>query len=345
MNPHHEWNLLAAIALCVMLASCSPGPQAGGGIGGTGQIASVASGPITGFGSVFVSGTEYDTTHTSMMIDGKPGSQRELQKGMIVRVNATVTGRSGSNEVPLRVATRLLYEDTLEGLVQSVATDGSHLVVLGQTVTVTSTTRIDTNIPGGTVLSLVPDRDLVEISGFVTGDGVITGTYVGLKTFDTKTETPDYQVKGFIKKHQPDQKTFEIGGLTVDYRDAVLNDLPGQPTTAWDGLLINVSGKQISSGSIGSSRTRITAALVSQEGLGSDESEGAEIEGFVTRVLNAEEFAIGNLHVLTSAKTRFEGGVPSDIQLGVHVEVHGPLVGGIVQATAVEFEREPEVLP
>ncbi|MBS0155319.1 MAG: hypothetical protein JSS38_12035, partial [Nitrospira sp.] len=131
MNPRKDQHLLSAIALFAWLASCSPGPQAGGGIGGTGQIASIASGPITGFGSIFVSGAEYDTTHTSMMIDGKTGNQSDLQKGMIVRVDATLTERSGTKDLPLRAANRLLYEDTLEGFVQSVAADGSQLVVLG----------------------------------------------------------------------------------------------------------------------------------------------------------------------------------------------------------------------
>lgn len=345
MKHRNDQNLLSAMALFIVLASCSPGPQAGGGIGGTGQIASVASGPITGFGSIFVSGTEYDTTHTSMTIDGKSGSQSDLKKGMIVRVDATLTERSGTNDPALRAANRLLYEDTLEGFVQSVAADGSHLVVLGQIVTVTSATTIDASILGGKVLNLVPGRDLVEVSGFVLGDGIIRGTFIGLKMLDTKAETPDYQVKGFIKGHQPDQKTFEIGELTVDYRDAVLNDLVGRSIGVWNGLLINVTGKQIASGGRGSPKIRLTAALVSQEGLGSEQSEGAELEGFVTRVLSAGDFFIGNVHVLTSTGTRFEGGGPGDIQLGAHVEVHGPLVAGIVKATIVEFETEPEVLP
>jgi hypothetical protein len=330
-----DQNPLTTIMLFLLLASCSPGPQAGGGIGGTGSIASIASGPITGFGSVFVSGTEYDTTNTSMTIDGKPGSQSDLKKGMIVRVDATLTERPGTNDPARRTANALLYEDTLEGFVQSVGPDGAHLVVLGQTVTITTATNIDASIPGGAVRNLVAGRDLVEISGFVLGDGAIRGTFVGLKTLEVKNETPDYQVKGFIKRHQTDQKTFEIGDLTVDYQDAVLHDLPGQSTDVWDGLLINVAGKQISSGGLGSSRIHLTAALVSREGLSSEQNEGAEIEGFVTRVLSAGDFFIGNVHVLTSAGTIFEGGVLSDIQPGVHVEVHGP----------VEFEPEPEVLP
>ncbi len=338
MNRTSGQNVLAILALFLALASCGPSPQAGGGIGGTGNTATVVSAPITGFGSVFVSGDEYDTGHTSMMVDRKPGSQSDLKKGMMVRVNATLTKRYDTNETLERTANTLLYEDTIEGVVQSVASDGSRLMVLGQTVTITPTTTLDTSIPGSNVLRLVPGRDLVEISGFVTGDGMITATFVGLKTFDMKTETPDYQVKGLIKNHKVTQKTFEIGALTVDYRDAVLNDMPGQLNELWDGLLVDVDGKQVSSGGAGLSGVRMTATLVWPEGLGSEDSEYTNIEGFVTHVFGPGEFSIGNVRVLTNADTMVEGGALSDIKVGAHLEVHGPLIAGIVNATKVEFE-------
>ncbi|MDH4154281.1 MAG: DUF5666 domain-containing protein [Nitrospira sp.] len=338
MKPSYDQNLLSAITLVVVLASCSPGPQAGGGIGGTGHIASVASGPITGFGSIFVSGTEYETTHTTMMIDGKPGSQSDLQKGMIVRVGATLREQSGTNDQPVRMANAVLYEDTLEGFIQSVATDGSHLVVLGQTVTITSATSIDASIPGGNVLNLVPGRDLVEISGFVMGEGNIRGTLIRLKTFSATTSTPDYQVKGFITHHTPAQHTFEIGALTVDYQDAVLTDLPGQSSSVWDGLLVDVVGAQLLSGGGQSPSLRLTATRVRLEGLGSMDSEEVVIEGFVTRILSPGNFLFGNQQVVTNAGTVFEGGTGNDILVGVHLEVHGSLVGGVVKATKVEFE-------
>ena len=339
MRQAHHQNLLSGMVLFVVLASCGPTPQAGGGIGGTGHLASVvASGPITGFGSIFVSGIEYDTSHTSIMVDGNRGNQSDLKKGMIVRVNATVPERSGMNEPLLRTANTVLYEDTVEGFVQSVAADGTGLTVLGQTITITTATAIDVSIPGGNVVNLVPGRDLVEISGFVTGDGLIKGTWVELKTLDQNTDTTDYHVKGFIKNHQADQQTFEIGDLILDYRDAVLTDMPGQSSDGWDGLLIDVTGKQISSGGLSSSKIRLTAARVSQEGLGLEDGEVAEIEGFVTRALSAGDFFIGNVQVLTDAGTTFQGGALNDIRVGVHLEVHGPLVGGIVKATTVELK-------
>lgn len=332
-------DLLGVIALFLSLASCGPAPQVGGGIGGTGQIATIASGQITGFGSVFVSGYEYDTTRTSMMVDGKPGSQSDLKKGMIVRINATVNEEYDINKELQRTANTLLYEDTVDGMVQSVASDGSSLDVLGQMIRISTKTVVDDSIPGHDVRRLVPGRDLVRISGFVTGDGVISGTFIGLKTLDIKVENSDDEVKGFIKNHRAEQQTFEIGALTVDYRDAVLNDMPGQSSDIWDGLLVDVVGKQVLSKDSGASGMRLAASLVWPEGLGTEDSADVKVEGFVTRVLGPGDFFIGNLHVLTSSDTSFEGGTVHDILVGIHLEVHGPLVGGTVRATKVELEE------
>jgi hypothetical protein len=339
MKHGNDQNPLAALVLFGLMASCGPGPQAGGGIGGTGHIASVVSGPITGFGSVFVSGYEYDTGLTSMMVDGKPGSQGDLKKGMIVRLSATLTERYETNETLERTARTLLYEDTVDGRVQSVAPDGSSLVVLGQTVTISTMTNVDASIPGGNILNLMPGRDLVRISGFVTGEGMIKGTFIGLKTLDIKNETSDDEVKGFVKNHKADQETFEIGALTIDYGNAVLNDMPGQSHDVWDGLLVDVVGKQVSSGGSGSSGVRLTATLVWPEGLGTEDSADAKVEGIVTQVRSPGDFFLGNLHVLTRVDTIFEGGAPDDILVGTHLEVHGPLVGGLVKATKVELEE------
>jgi hypothetical protein len=331
--------ILAPLALFLLLASCGPSPQAGGGIGGTGNTASVASGPITGFGSVFVSEYEYDTTTTTMTVDGKSGSQSDLKKGMVVLVNATLTHNYGTNDPPQRTANRLFYEDTVEGVVQSVAPDGSRLVVLGQTVEITARTIIDATIPGQNILSLVPGRDLVEVSGFVTGDGVIVGTLIDLKA----ETTPDYEVKGLIKNHKAALSTFEIGSLTVDYRDADLHEMRNHTGNSWNGLVVDVRGDQVSSEGSGSYSIGITATKVKLDGLGTEDSEDAEIRGFVTQVVAPGDFYLGNVHVQTRAGTTFEGGTLNDILLGAHLEAHGPLVGGIVNATIVEFEGEAEL--
>ncbi len=329
---------LVPLALVGVLTSCSPAPQAGGGIGGTGQIVSVASGQITGFGSVFVSGLEYKTQGTLMIIDGKPGDQRDLKQGMVVSVNATLTEGSGPTGTRQRAATTLSYQDTLEGFVQSVDPSGSHLTVLGQTVTVTSVTVIDPSIPGGSIRNLVPGRDLVEVSGFVLGDGIIRGTFIGLKSLDAASGGPDYQVKGVVTQHQPAQHTFKIGALIVEYTDAIVQDFPEHSRGSWDGLVVDMVGTALSSGGGTAPQLRFTATRVRLDELGITDSENAVLEGFVTKVFGQDTFFFGNQQVVTNAGTVFEGGTRNDILVGVHIEVHGALVGGVMKAIRVEVE-------
>jgi hypothetical protein len=330
--------VLAPIALFLLLASCGPSPQAGGGIGGTGNTASVASGPITGFGSVFVSQYEYATTNTTMTVDGKSGNQSDLKKGMIVLVNATLNHNYGTSDPPQRTANTLVYEDTIEGVVQSIAPDGSSLVVLGQTVAITTTTIIDATILGQNILSLVPGQDLIEVSGFVSGPGTVVATLI-----DRKVGAADYQVKGFITQHDERSKSFVIGSLAVNYTGADIGQMPNPAGNAWNGLLLDVHGSQVSSGGSGPYGIRMTATKVKPERLGSEDGEGAEIEGFVTQVVALGDFYLGNVHVQASAGTTFEGGTLNDILIGAHLEVHGSLVSGIVNATKVEFEGETEL--
>ena len=335
MRRQASQNILALVALFLLLASCGPSPQAGGGIGGTGNTASIASGPITGFGSVFVSGYEYGTGTTSMTIDGTSGSQSDLKKGMVVLVNATVTHNYGTNDPPQRTANTLFYEDTVEGTVQSVAPDGSSLVVLGQTVAITTTTIIDLGV---STLSNLKKDDLVEVSGFVSGPGAVVATLI-----DRKIDSADYQVKGFITEHDEANKFFTIGSLRVDYAGADIGLMPIPAGDAWNGLLVDVRGGQVSSGGSGQYSVRMTATKVKPEGLGTEDSALAEIRGFVTQVVSLSDFYLGNVHVQTSAGTTFEGGTRNDILVGAYLEVHGPLVGGIVNATKVEFEGETEL--
>ena len=119
--------------------------------------------------------------------------------------------------------------------------------------------------------------------------------------------------------------------------------MPNQTNNSWNGLLVDVRGSQVSSGGSGSYGIKMTATKVKPEGLGTEGSEGAEIRGFVTQVVTLGDFYLGNVHVQTRADTTFEGGTLNDILVGAHLEVHGSLVGGIVNATKVEFKGETEL--
>ncbi len=336
--------VLAPVALFLLLASCSPSPQAGGGIGGTGSVATVASGPVTKFGSVFVSGTEYDNTNTLYCIDHDPCSrENRLKIGMVVVVNGTRTVEYTANQTLTHLADKITYEETVEGEVQSVGTDGLSLVVLGQVVSVNQKTEIDPSLQGASLHALNPatvSGTLVEISGFVTGDGTILATLI-----QPHTGTPQFEIEGVIKNHDLTAKTFAIGSLVVDYSTPTtdISLMPSPTSQNWDGLVVFVLGDRWSQGGPGPYGARMSATSVKLKALGVTDIQDTDIEDFVTRVDGPGDFFLNNVHVRTNFDTTFEGGTLSDIVIGSHLEIYGPLIGGIVTATKVEFEGETEL--
>jgi hypothetical protein len=350
MRSRLQHPILGLAALFLAIASCSPAgptPQAGGGIGGTGSLATVSSGPVTKFGSVFVSGTEYDNTNTLYCIDHEPCSTQNghlLKLGMVVLVNGTRTVEYGSNQTLTHVADTITYEETVEGEVQSVAADGLSLVVLGQVVSVNLKTEIDPSLQGTTLHVLDPAKvanTLVEISGFVTGDGTILATLI-----QPHAGTPHYEIEGVIKNHDRTAKTFAIGSLVVDYSRPTtdVSLMPSPANQTWDGLVVFVLGDQWSQGGPGPNGARMNATSVKPKALGVSDVEDTEVEDFVTWVNGPGDFFLNNVHVQTNSGTVFEGGTLGDILVGSHLEVYGPLIGGIVTATKVEFETETELL-
>jgi hypothetical protein len=329
---------LGLASLFLALASCGPLPQAGGGIGGTGSVATVSSGPVTKFGSVFVSGTEYDNSRTIYCIDDEPcSSVNRLKLGMVVLVNGSTTEHYANHQPLARVADTIIFEETVEGVVESIASDGLSMVVLGQVIHLDQKTIIDAGIPGQSIANLVVGQDRIEVSGFVVGDGHILATLIMMHT-----GTPHFEVQGSVKNHDVLARTFEIGALRIAYSTADISQLSTQPSP-WNGLVVHVRGDQWSHSGGGPSGGTLTATRVTALGLGVDDSEEAEVEGFVLRINGPGDFVVNNLRIQTASSTVFEGGTAGDLTIDAHVIVHGRLSGGILQAEHISFEGELEL--
>jgi Domain of unknown function (DUF5666) len=329
---------IGLLGLFLSLASCDPGPQAGGGIGGTGSVATVSSGPVTKFGSVFVSGTEYDNSRTIYCIDDDPcSSQNRLKLGMVVLVNGRTTESYSNNQPLTRVADTITFEESVEGVVQFIAEDGLSLIVLGQVIHLDQKTIIDSSVPGQSVANLLRNQDRIEVSGFVVGDGHILATLIMMHTGN-----PHYEVQGAIKNHDATAQTFEIGALEVHYSTADISQMPPASPT-WNGLVVHVRGDHWSQGGSGPYGAQLTATRVKPMGLGVENSSEAELEGFILQVDAPGNFLVNNLRVQTTASTVFEGGAVSDLVVGAHIDVNGHLIGGVLQATRISFEGEIEL--
>jgi hypothetical protein len=321
-----------SLILLLTAISCTPNAKEVGGMGGTGQVSSVSSGPITDFGSVFVSGVEYETNSTVFMVDGQSGvTQNELKKGMVVLVEATLLEDNVTKAILKRTADRISYSDTVEGPVQAIEASGRTLTVMGQTILVTDKTVIDDSVLGRDLTSLMPN-DVVEVSGFVSGDGVLVATLI-----DRKVGAPDYELKGLVKNHTTGSQTFQIGHLTVSYNGADISGMPNPAVSVWNGLPVHLFGDQFSLPPPGQLDGHLHATSVAPDSFGVQESTRAEIEGFISQMVSPNSFLVGHILVQFDTQTLFEGGTVTDLGPGARVEVTGDVSANILFARRIEL--------
>ena len=316
---------LLTLLLALLLISCSGGGASSnsGGIGGSGMT---AQGSVSGFGSIIVNGTEFDTTTARVIVEGEEKGigdtvvLNNLEVGMVV----TVYGTDSNNPV----ADRVTYNDNVEGPVESISdidATTKEIVVLGQTVIV----NVVTELKGTTFADLAVD-DVVEVSGFVDDTGTIWATFL------EKTDGVVFEVTGFVKNLDTVLETFEINNITVDYSSADTSGLPGGEPA--EDLFVEVEGTLTPTDEI------FADSVEPGDELDVEDSDEIEIEGFVTDVSMAPgEFTVGNQVVRTDASTVYVDGDQSDILPGQKLEAEGTLVNGILLATEVEFWEPDQI--
>lgn len=290
-------------------------------------------GVITGFGSIYVNGVEYETDGASVDIDGVSSIETDLGVGDVVTLRGTVNadGVTGT-------ATAVSATDELEGyvLANNLAADGTGtLIVMGQTVTVSADTIFDSDNPAS-ITGLVAG-DIVEVSGFSSGDGQIFATRI-----ETKNAAEDIELKGVIANL--DASSFSIGSLIVDYSSA-----SEVPAAMADGLYVEVKAETMPTDN-GDGTYALTATKVELEGDGDmdiDGDEGDEIEyqAVVTSIdglintpptieVNGIEVIIGELEI------EEDNLATADLAVGMTITVEGEKnADGILVVKEIEAEE------
>src|SRR5262249_22691322 len=158
--------------------------------------------PITGFGSVFVGGIEFDTSGATVTIEGDLAVVEDLKLGMVASVRGRVDARSGRG-----IADRIAVEHLVEGPVGAVDTASGTLTRLGQQVVTTPNTVFDAS-----PLSELKPSEYVEIGGFFDASNKIRATRVG-----RQLRKLEIAVEGFVQQLDTRAKTFRLEALTVDF--------------------------------------------------------------------------------------------------------------------------------
>lgn len=318
---------VSVLAIFLVMISCGGGSTAnsGGGVGGSGII---SRGSISEFGSIIVNGTEFETTNAVVVVDGVEIGTGDTVIGNNLDIGRVVTvqGTTDDSEDD-GIAEKVIYRSDVEGPVSHVDDsdpDTLVLTVMGQTVMVNYLTNLKNIDLQNILLGMV-----IEVSGFYDNQGIVWATFLEDKG-TTYEEEVVYEVKGFIDSLDIQQKTFMINGLQVDYSIADTSGLPGgQPN---DGLLVEAEG------TVDDAFTLMSASTVVREDeIDAESAEEVEITGFVTHLIAADEFIVGNQVVIVEDGAVFVDGMPGDIGPGVKLEAEGELVGGILRAYEIEF--------
>jgi hypothetical protein len=317
--------LLCSLAVtCLVFAGCGGsggggGSLAGGGIGGTGIT---ASGAITGFGSIFVNGIEFETVDASRDVDGEisvsDGTDDDtvLGIGMVVTVDGTLNddGVTGT-------AKTIQYDPTVQGPVQGPIVNVDPLTrsftVMGISVTVQ---KFNTTFSNVTFDTLQPN-DWVDVSGFFDANGVLQATRI------ERTDSREIVVKGTVTGLAGTAFTLEVdqaaSTYTVDTAAAVLPD-----GGLADNQYVEVKGTLTG--------TAIDAKSVELKSEGFVDAEFVSIEGIVTDYVNNGDFRVAGQPVDASVAEFIPAGLVGSLSDGVEVEVEGPIQGGVLMASRVE---------
>jgi len=318
-----------SVATAVAITACSSGSDVAG-IGGSGFV---ATGTITGFGSVHVNDVKYITdpnTTKYTVEDNSSSSETALNIGMVVFVEGSIdaNGTTGT-------ATAIRYDDSLEGPVSSItaappatgASRSRELTILGTTVIVSDP---DTAIDGSITFDTLAAGDNIEVSGFPDGNGAINATFIEEKPAFVPDQTI-VEIKGIIQNSDGSSK-FDIGNMTVNVTgNTDTSDLLSGLT---DGTFVEVKGTLPSAAS-----TTLDATKVEPEddSLGDDRDE-VEIEGIITRYSNDSDFDIDGYRVDASNATKKPSGLV--LKENMRIEAEGAVVNEILVADEIEAESE-----
>jgi len=282
------------------------------------------SGIITGFGSVYVDGVEFETNGTSITIDGVQATEADLRVGMRVHIEGSDDGRNGN-------ATSISFEDEVEGVVtQTVA--GGGLQVMGLTITTDTTTHLD----GLTDISSLAVGDEVEISGYPDGSGGVHATYIELE--GSYNGSDEIEVKGTVANLTA--TTFDIGSMTVDFSGADMSEA---------GTLVGGEYVEVKAETAPDAVTGIlTATKVELEddgsyGVDGDEGEELEVEGMITAI-----DTVSTPNTITVNGQTFD--VPAGIDIsgfaeGDKIDLDIEIVGGVATIHEIEDESHDDDHP
>jgi len=316
---------IAPVLLCSsLLFSCGDPITTQAGISGTGIVVGI----ITGFGSVFVNGVEFETDNSSFDVDDNPlATQDDLEIGMVVTINGNIddNGLTGT-------ATSIVFDDEIEGPIDSepVVVPGSDnsqktLSVLGYTITIDQLNTVYKD----TTFDTLAVNDIVEISGFRTASNQVSATLVK-KTDDFRPGESEVELKATISEFSAVDSSFKLINTTVNFDSTT--EIEGDVLLE-NGLFVEVKGVLESANIITASKIEIE-----DEDNEFDENSGdISLQGIISDFNSLSDFKINGQTIDASNASLEPVDAASQLENGIRVEVEGSIVNGVLQADELEI--------
>ena len=323
MNKTLVFTSLVAMAL----AACSDSDSFVAGPPAASTTDVVTIGPITGFGSVVAHGVRYDTSSTTVLVNGQPGSLSDLRVGMMVSIRGTVDDDTGAAS-----ASEIRFAADIVGPVTSVNRDNGTFVMLGRTIVVDELTVAD-----GDSLDALAAGHVVQVSGQYRSQERIQATHVR-RIANEYQAGMQMQVRGEISDLDVGNLRFRIGGQFCDYSGAAL-ELGGANLD--NGLFVEVtSAVPVASGDMILDRVQARDRDRDRDQLCDSDCE-FEVEGYITTFVSATEFEVDGQPVTTTGSTVYVNGTVATLALDVRVAVDGTVdVDGVLIADRIVFRLQ-----
>ncbi len=315
--------LIMTGSLMGAIAACGGGGSSGSSFSG-GSSTGSSVGAVSGFGSVYVNGTRFETDGSVVSNDGL-SREDQLEKGMILTIDGDWNDQGQGR------ADRMTYDDILRGPVSAMTWDElsstGTLTLLGQSVSLDSKTVFRGATP--TAIAGNPTDYQVRVSGWRTENGSFRASYVGARAIgDNFDDVNEVEIEGVVANLVASAQTFTINGFLIDYTGAVGDDDFSLDDLA-NGIVVEVEGFLDGS--------TIMAEEIDDEDDLFDNDEDVEISG-TTYDFDAasRQFSLNGIRVQFNGNTEFDDLNESSLANGLFVKVEGEAINGVLVAEEIE---------
>jgi hypothetical protein len=302
-------------ATLMFAAAVTAGCGGSVGVGGTGAY---ASGPIDGFGSIFVGGIEFDDATASVFDDdGAPSTRGALRLGMGTEVDSGALG--GTADAPTATATSIRMVAEVVGLAHAIDVPGGTLTVFEQTVKVDALTVFDAALPNG--LASVAEGAALRVYGSLDASA---GVYKATRIEPAAAPLTAYKLRGTVQDLDTAARTFRIGGALFSYTGT-------QPLLA-PNAFVRVSAATTPV----AGRWVVISVAAGARAL--PDLDQARLRGPVTAYTSGTSFSVNGQPV--DARSANFTGPPGSAVLGVSVVVDGAVQSGVLVARTVRLDNQ-----